>query len=57
MRGIFPVVATVTARAYERVDDDELAQRTTKLLERPAHSSAAEGCHDDACPTTSPPNR
>ena len=34
MRGIFPVVATITARGYERIDDDELRARTTALIER-----------------------
>lgn len=31
-RGIFPVVATITARGFERVGDDELAERVTRLL-------------------------
>ncbi len=34
MRGIFPVVATITAAGYERIADDDLATRTTLLLER-----------------------
>ena len=34
MRGIYPVVATVTDAGYERVGDDELAERTVTLLER-----------------------
>jgi proteasome beta subunit len=34
MRGIFPVVATVERSGFERVDDADLAQRTTELLER-----------------------
>ena len=33
MRGIFPVVATVDREGFRRVDDDELAQRTTNLLD------------------------
>ncbi|MEO8693548.1 MAG: proteasome subunit beta [Acidimicrobiales bacterium] len=33
MRGIFPVVATVDRDGFRRVDDDELARRTTELLE------------------------
>ena len=33
MRGIFPVVATVDREGFRRVDDDELAQRTTDLLD------------------------
>jgi proteasome beta subunit len=34
MRGIFPVVATITAVGYRRVGDDELATRTGSLIER-----------------------
>jgi proteasome beta subunit len=33
IRGIFPVVATITAQGFERLDDDELAERTTGILE------------------------
>jgi proteasome beta subunit len=33
MRGIFPVVATITAQGFERVSDDELADRFRALLE------------------------
>ena len=33
-RGIFPVIALITATGYERVADDELATRTEALLER-----------------------
>jgi proteasome beta subunit len=32
LRGIFPVVATVTAAGYERVDDDELRTRVEALV-------------------------
>ncbi|MGH9276273.1 MAG: proteasome subunit beta [Acidimicrobiales bacterium] len=32
IRGIFPVVATVTANGYERVDDDELRTRVEALV-------------------------
>jgi proteasome beta subunit len=48
MRGIFPVVATITAAGYERIADDDLAERTGRLLERlrarrgPADQSGAE---------------
>jgi proteasome beta subunit len=34
MRGIYPVVATITTAGYERVAEDELAARTAQLLER-----------------------
>jgi len=32
MRGIFPVVATITAAGYQRVDDDELRTRVEALV-------------------------
>lgn len=34
MRRIFPVVATITAAGFERIDDAELTDRTVALLER-----------------------
>jgi proteasome beta subunit len=34
LRRIFPVIALITANGYERVGDDELAERTTQLIER-----------------------
>ncbi|MGQ0432888.1 MAG: proteasome subunit beta [Microthrixaceae bacterium] len=34
IRGIFPVVATITAEGYTRVDDDELRTRVEALVER-----------------------
>lgn len=34
MRGIYPVVATITSIGYERLPDDELAERTGRLLDR-----------------------
>lgn len=34
LRGIYPVIATITADGYERADDDELAQRTETMIER-----------------------
>src|SRR5207253_2237589 len=34
MRGIFPLIATVERSGYVRVDDVQLAQRTTDLLDR-----------------------
>jgi proteasome beta subunit len=36
MRGIYPVIATINVAGYQRVDDDELAQRTAALVERVA---------------------
>lgn len=34
IRGIYPMVATITAQGYRRTDDDELAERTDALIER-----------------------
>ena len=34
MRGIYPIVATITAAGYRQVDDRELAERTAALLDR-----------------------
>jgi len=34
VRGIYPVVATISAQGYERVDDADLAARYVELLER-----------------------
>ena len=34
VRGIYPVVALITADGYSRLDDDELADRTQALIER-----------------------
>ena len=31
LRGIFPVVASITATGFERIDDDDLAERTAEL--------------------------
>jgi proteasome beta subunit len=36
MRGIYPVIATINVAGYQRIDDDELAQRTATLIERVA---------------------
>jgi proteasome beta subunit len=34
VRGIFPVVATITGRGFDRVGDGELAERTRALIDR-----------------------
>ncbi len=34
IRGIYPMVSTITAQGYRRLDDDELAERTDALIER-----------------------
>ena len=33
VRGIYPVVATITAEGFDRVGDDDLAQRVAALIE------------------------
>ena len=38
VRGIFPVVATVTAKGYQRVPDDELRKAAERLVA--AHAQA-----------------
>ncbi len=34
IRGIYPIVAIITAEGYVRLEDDELAERTSTLIER-----------------------
>ncbi len=34
IRGIYPVVATITADGYSRLEDDDLAERTSALIDR-----------------------
>ena len=34
IRGIYPMIATITAQGYRRLDDDELAERTDALIQR-----------------------
>jgi proteasome beta subunit len=34
IRGIYPVIATITDEGYQRADDDELAERTETMVER-----------------------
>ena len=34
IRGIYPVIATITADGYDRIGDDDLAARTQTLIER-----------------------
>ncbi len=34
IRGIYPIVATITAQGYQRLGDHELAERTDALIER-----------------------
>lgn len=43
LRGIFPVIALVTAQGYQRVSDDELRQRTEALLARVAAQRGTGG--------------
>jgi proteasome beta subunit len=42
VRGIFPLVATVTIKGYERVSDEELRAVTESILEERARVAAAE---------------
>ena len=41
VRGIYPVVATISAQGYDRVNDDDLAKRTTKLIRRHRRTNQA----------------
>ena len=50
LRGIYPVVATITADGWQRVDDDELADRVRGDRRRRCEP-------DDACRSTSRPSR
>lgn len=43
IRGIFPVVATITSDGFERVGDDELASRFRALLDREATTAGSSG--------------
>ncbi len=43
MRGIFPLVSTVTAEGYERVAEDEVAERFGALVERQNTERREEG--------------
>lgn len=42
VRRIYPVVATITAEGFERVSDDELAERFTAILDELAARNAAQ---------------
>lgn len=47
LRGIYPIIATITAEGFRRVDDDELAQRYTAIADQvrapqPARPAGAE---------------
>ena len=43
IRGIYPVVATITAEGFQRLDDDLVAQRTTTLLASLGSSAVVGG--------------
>ena len=53
VRGIYPTVAAVTTDGFDRVPDDEVAQRFTSLIDR----KREEGHQPCRCPSTSPPSR
>ena len=43
IRGIYPVVATITAEGFQRLDDNLVAERTATLLATLAGSAVAGG--------------
>ena len=43
IRGIYPVVATITAEGFQRLEDDLVAQRTATLLASLGGNAAAGG--------------
>lgn len=43
IRGVYPVVATITAGGFDRVDDDELAERTRVLIEQLTSAGGRDG--------------
>ncbi|HZU78566.1 MAG TPA: proteasome subunit beta, partial [Acidimicrobiales bacterium] len=43
VRGIFPVVATVTAEGYERIGEPEVAERFATLVERAEQARGGDG--------------
>ena len=47
MRGIFPIVATITASGYERVDDDELRHPHHSRCSTVSRSAAGMGPHHE----------
>jgi proteasome beta subunit len=49
VRGIYPVIATITEAGFERLDDDEIAERFRVLLDR---LSAAQGATAAVAGTT-----
>lgn len=47
LRGIYPIVATITERGFERVDEAELAERTQVLVERLRAQRGSPAAHDN----------
>ena len=43
LRGIYPVVATITVRGFERVGDDELASRFAAVAQATQATGGIEG--------------
>ncbi len=43
VRGIYPVVATITAEGFQALEDDEIAERFRALLDRMTTASATKG--------------
>ena len=56
MRGIYPVVATITADGFTRLDDTEVAERFRALLDRlsAANSTTTTGAATDRCGGATP---
>ena len=52
IRGIYPMVATITAEGFEEVPDAEVAERFTALIERLRRQNSGA---DTSVPTTTPP--
>jgi proteasome beta subunit len=52
IRGIYPMVATITADGFEEVPDVEVAERFTALIERLRRQISGA---DTSAPTTTPP--
>ncbi|NLH66206.1 MAG: proteasome subunit beta, partial [Candidatus Microthrix parvicella] len=47
LRGIYPLVATITERGFERGDEAELAERTQVRVERLRAQRGSPAAHDN----------
>ena len=57
LRGIYPIVATITADGFARVDDDELPALRDDRRRGPRERGDDARRRHDACRSTSPPSR